>query len=636
MSRFWFHWADKTDTTFSPAFITDDEDVFAVSILHSEGDIPSMEVDILNPRVGLLTTGRKQWAWLSWTDDGGTNHPLFFGRIVGVPQQLQDETIRLTFVARALNIDAQKLAIYEDVVNNSPVYDAIWYSDEDQIDPDAILEVMPSLWHIDRTSLEVTLSDIIEGEDGTVAFGGDEVFYDSVSVTYSQTPARQCVVNATVNWTQAGAGSLDLTNKIIEAFKNSHQEKGLASARGNPVSGNGIIAIIPGEDMLNSWPKAGDSFGGGWTVSASSIEVVGDPPPEPVLLPSYEAFDQISAWLDTPNLVGIAMRHIFESQPGFLAQVNPTWVFPTMFGTAHGEVEVVWFPIWRLAPQLEVAWDVARPRTENISFTLTADVQPLLSDPGESEIIRLNVGTADVDDYIGDVRRARYFVTDRGQQSLLSLIARARAALLARARAVDVEFDVPFETAIGLSCRMNGAFEDARLGGPVGGKIKAYSLTADGSSGKLNGHVVLGCTVGRAGSVVAVPGTPGYAEEGYMEEGYQVYTGATFNLPGYTDLTYALGDYAFSNDGVSLFNVHLIDYLESITVTGTIDEQQEEAQTVVGGQGQTYPEMVSKVKGFRTDVEVRMRPILNNSFVTEVTPSISELKVPRTMDLESV
>ena len=42
---------------------------------------------------------------------------------------------------------------------------------------------------------------------------------------------------------------------------------------------------------------------------------------------------------------------------------------------------------------------------------------------------------------IGDVRRRSYFPTERGLRSLEYLIALARAHLLMRSRAVEIEFD---------------------------------------------------------------------------------------------------------------------------------------------------------------------------------------------------
>lgn len=634
MSHFYFAWVDAADTTFSDSFKRDDEEVYSVAVSHGEGEFPSMDIDLRNPKVGLLSAGRKQWAWLSWTDESAVNHPLFFGRLVGIPQSLQADIIRLTFIARPLDYEDQRQDVFAAGVSGSSVYDPIWISADNQADPDSLLETIPSLWHIDRLTGVVTTSDIIEGEDGTVTFDESNAFYDSLDVTYSESPASKCVVTGTVNWTQRGAGSFPIFDQIVQAFAAGHTNQGLTGIRGNPVSGNGMIAVIPGEAMVNNWPKPGTDFGGGWFVKASSCVPVGGPPPEPVLVQGSNYFAHINELVSGTSFQGMALRQVFDTAPGFVVQVIPTWIENTPFGTAHGSIDILWFPIWQLAGSLEVGWNAARPRQETISFTLAADVQPLLTDPEGQEIITITVGPADVDKVIPNIASPRYFIGARGQQSFRSLIARARAALLARARCVEVGFDVTFDAAIALSCRKNGVISDDRLpDGVAGGKIKSYAFTADGDSGVLGGHVVLGATVGRDGTVDVDDGTPEYCLPAYVDD-YQEYVGSTAHIPGYTDLTYTTGDYPFDDDGVVLTNVSRFEYLEGVEVDGTIDEQQPTAQAA-NGQVASAPEVIARVSGFTTTVKVSMRPISDNSFVTNITPTVSVLKVPKTIDTEA-
>lgn len=635
MSKFYFHWAEPTDTTWSTDFKTDDENVFGFTVQHSEGDFPSLDVQLVNPHVGLLTAGRKQWAWLTWTDDSAVDHPLFFGRLVGIPQSLQDEVIQLTFIARPLDYEAQQNAILLDAQENSPVYDPVWLSDDDLLDPNSVLETESALWHIDRTSLLVTISDIIVGEDGNVEFGGDDAFYDSLDVSYSQSPASRCTVTATVNWTQRGSGGFPIGDQIVEAFKAGNITKGLVTIRNNPVSGHGMIAVIPGKDMLTQWPKVGNDFGGGWTVTKSAIAPVGGPPLDPVLITDASfKFQQVLDLLDGSTMQGMALRQIFERSPGFVVQVVPTWVQRVTFGIAHGPLDILWFPIWLLAIQLEVGWDVARPRQEVVTFTLEADVQPLLTDPGADDTIQLSVGPADVDTDIEHITGNRYFNGPNGRRAFQSLIARARAALLARARAVNIDIDCTFEKAITLSCRKNATITDSRLPlGIAGGKVIGYSFSADGDSGTLLGHLTIGATVGHDGEVSVEPGTPEYCSVAYVTE-YQESIGSTVNIPGYTDLTYGgLDSYMVDDDGVDLNSVRRNEFLTGITITGTVDVQQE---TVQNDDLVSSPaEVIAKASGFTTEVEVQMRPITDNSFVTNIAPTISVLKIPRTIDLET-
>ena len=86
LPQIFFAWTNATDTTFTPAFERYDENLYSFVIEHTEGNIPILTVDMQNPHIGLLASGRKVWAWFAWTPDGGiTVYPLFFGRLVGIP-----------------------------------------------------------------------------------------------------------------------------------------------------------------------------------------------------------------------------------------------------------------------------------------------------------------------------------------------------------------------------------------------------------------------------------------------------------------------------------------------------------------------------------------------------------------------
>ena len=49
------------------------------------------------------------WAWLSW-DSGADVVPLFFGRLVGVPTDVNRELVTLAFTARPADFVDRKVA----------------------------------------------------------------------------------------------------------------------------------------------------------------------------------------------------------------------------------------------------------------------------------------------------------------------------------------------------------------------------------------------------------------------------------------------------------------------------------------------------------------------------------------------
>jgi hypothetical protein len=131
------------------------------------------------------------------------------------------------------------------------------------------------------------------------------------------------------------------------------------------------------------------------------------------------------------------------------------------------------------------------------------------------------------------------------------LIAKARAKLRWRSRCVTVSWDAPFELCLGLTCRMNATLYEPRIpGGVATGKIKSVKLSAD-KSGKMLGHIEIGCSVGFAGSVSDIAGTPEYtAASGYMQPGYQRYDGGQYALPE-EDIAFTPPGFAPFDDGLN-------------------------------------------------------------------------------------
>ena len=240
---FYFAWVEPTETTFGVEHQREDEKVLNILIEHDEGDLPSLSIEIENPRVGLLAPGRKIWAWLSWFD-GATVVPLFFGRLVGIPNNIFAETIMLMLIAKPIDYDDQKLALGR-AMKVRPYYDPVWMDVADRDNPDAILEGYSALWHVDRVSHVVTASDVLTGEDDTEQFDESEVPYDTVSFTVGAAPLRTIVVDARVQWTQQATGVIDL--------------------------GSMRAKTLTGTSLLRDWPSAGGSIGGGWSVENASI-----------------------------------------------------------------------------------------------------------------------------------------------------------------------------------------------------------------------------------------------------------------------------------------------------------------------------------------------------------------------------
>jgi hypothetical protein len=630
---FYFAWAASGDPTWDPAFIRRDEDIFSMRIRHGEGDFPIADIEIRNPRVGLLAGSRQQWAWLSYRPPGTEDViPLMLGRVVGVPQALQSEGIILTLVARPEDYTAQKDALAA-TLKTLPLYDPVWLSEDERGDPDKVFEGRAEVWHIDRVTHELTASSIIEDIAPTVV--PEYVsFYDSVDVSYSTSPARRAVVTGEVGWLQQGTGILDLRNHLLQAFKDATPAS-VSNFKGTSFSTNGYIATLAGEQLRDRWPDPGRRIGGGWSVGpVSQLDLIGPEPLPPASVPSktYNKLKMASpGGTDRQMQAYRTLQDILGRNPGYAVQV--------VNHSASGEeedastVDIVWFPIWKMSPQFTVQWELQRSYSETVAFTVSADVQALLSDPGDEETVYINIGPVYVDDFLDDPLTRTWFKTPRGKQSLENLIARARTQLQARARAIDLSFQTSFDYGVMLSCRNSLTLSDPRLpGGVATGKVKAYELNVNGDTGEMTTTITLGCTVGRSGIIPENAGDPVYVEDDYVDHGYQVYSEAR-TLVG-DDIGYeGIDETDINDDGQVSTNITTVSHLEDLGVSGGLTVQQTNLN--VGAVNPNAVYVIDRVNGIEVTVWAEMTPVTGGPFLTEFTPTMTELKIPRTIDLEA-
>lgn len=592
---FYFAWVDA-ETDFDPeVHAVEDESVYSMDLIHNEGEFPSCDIEIRNPRVGLLAPGRKRWAWLSYHDGSSAGvTPVFYGRLVGIPSDMQGSVVKLTFIARPRSWDAQRAALAA-TMRVAPYYDPVWISADARNDPDSVLEGRPVLWHIDRVTHEVTPSLITEGEDGLVNYAGN-FNRDSLSMTYSTAPGRRVGVTGVIRYTQHAAGTVDVTARVNKAF-----------AAAGSSGGKNLIASLTGQGLMEDWPVDGGRIGGGWTFGPCTIT-------------------RVDGLLSEQGYQTVVVRD----------------------GT------IINFPEWTLKQTTTVTYDVSRTITETLTFTVEADCQDLLTEPGDEELITLKLASDAVADPIDpgglaplrDPARGSYFDTDRGAQSVANLVARARAELLARARAVAVTFDVRFEDGLHLSCRKNASIADPRLpGGTAAGKIIAYELTADGD-GARGCRVTIGCMIGHGGSVTSTHGTPDYVSEGppigpYVDDGYQTRTGQLV-MPIDGEITIsALTTTDTDYDGFDMLNMTP----ERVLIPGENTEGptpplfvlygHDQQGDIVASTGYGATEAIAALSKAYTTVQMNLIPLSRGPFIRNLTLETSDLVIPKTLDLEA-
>lgn len=624
----YFAWIDVGETTFTAGHMRWDEDIFSFTLEQSEGDPANLTIAVRRPRnaagdpVGLLCPGRKIWAWFAF--DCGPALIKFRGRLVGIPTSLFEDLVTLEFVARPIDVVAQKAAL-ADTLRVLPHYDEVMIEPARRNDPDVVLEGYTKIWHYDPETHIITVSDEINGEDGLVAFDGTsedgKVLYDGLGLTLTSGPLSRVDVAAEFTWTQQARGGVDLTSYLYKNWPNN------------------IIAL-----NKDDWPKPGTGIGDGWEVAQSNA----------VELYDFTVYTHTrggtvnvdwtwtlgggnagssstttSETIGTINFPATVIGWKLNSDTINVSYAkDPDGLMYTSSYNRNYSTTTTVLGMQVIRASLAAGYNAQRQCTERVTFTIFADVQSILSDPEDGEALRIdNIHSVNLSESInggmpiGDARRRSYIATERGNQSLEHLIALARAHLMKRARVVEITFAPKLARMSEITLRKNVSLIEPRVGEAIG-KIIGYSLALDGSDGQVKCEVRMGCTIGRGGATTITDGTPTYCTIDYAGYDYQQFIGRTVLFDGSdTSVGYQPPNADPNDDG--------INFMSSLSTNDVIEV----------GLGVTYgpednSEPVSSVTAaYETRARFKLKS-MRREFSTDYDIQVTDLKVPTGYNLE--
>lgn len=621
---FHFAWVDEGAEFDPDTMAREDEDVFSFVMRQQEGDFAALEMVIKNPRVGLLAPGRKVWMWLSYSVDGGEAQPLFYGRLIGIPSNIFDTLVTINFIARPVDFNAQKEALAA-TLRVAPYWDDIFISPDKWTDPDVVLEARSQIWHIDPITHELTVSDIINPEDGVIDIATN-FFYDSLSITLNEVPLTSVRIEAGIPWTQSASGQIDLTNAFIYRWPGGADTKMLTSF------------TMPG--LVNSWPKSGAKIGSGWTaveselVDLSTTAVKLEEPPE--------IFDPAAVPPLPEGSVSFPIRVVMDTVWGEKAIGSPIWIDAA---TIYQKLQGVWAPLGYGKPKMTATYSANRKFMETIVIELKTAQQAIATLPGDDERLLITINSNEVTDldYNGDIPigsslKRSYADSPRGKQSIEYLLNLGRANLVARSRTVVTEFQTDFLTGINVTLRKGVHIEDGRIpGGEVLGKCTGYVFSVDGSTGEALATITIASTVGYGGSYSSVPGEPTYAEADYCGNDYQMFVNEIVALPT-SDVAWTPPDADYFDDGVdfergfSWYNAfQILDIENPAGAQRAALENLEFGDTV----GTDLTMVQSLLQSMPTRVHMRLIPMEGGPFSTIRPVTVTDLIVPKQIDLEA-
>lgn len=676
----WFlAWVDPTETSFSASHQIVAEDIYSIQIDGSEGQTAILTLVLKNPRIGLLNAGRKLWVWLSWSD--GTNtFPQFFGRLVAIPANVFGNLVSLVFLAKPLDFDQQRFDAGQ-ALKQLPWFDPVFVDSRLWDDPDAIAETRTIRWACSRgedgAPLVVSPSDILEGEDGVEVFEASEVPKDTISLTISAAPLTSISVKASVQWDQTGLEGVSLPIQI-------------------PTQINGY-----NESIYSDWPKPGASLGGGWAAGpeTQAIDLYGAHNFHTAQVTysfqnkskTHEIGDVMSSShsLTTPvGPVGFSKILTQHVQQGLIwpggGYGTGTTNWHTVFDGAgenddpdinipyHYDNTSVYAAFFRIAGTLSItAEGGVIKRTESVSFTMTADVQAVLSLPDPVPTSPANpietpgadvgkpivgeAGTvAEAAPPIGDTSLSNYFPTARGIQSLENRLLWARAQLRQGARVAEASWSIPFERAINLTCRKSARLVwDNMPGGQVEGKITAYQIHHNVETGHRGGTVTIGATPGHAGTTTAVNNAINdYIDPDYIETGHFVSSLDTVVSDA------SLSDFAYSvpiaETSAGPFPLRYEDVVLGVNVSGDIQGQAnglnakyvssfssepltplQQKALIDAAEFAAQQDNTAYMDSVATKLEIELVPITGNGFESVYDINVTPLNLPKTVDFEA-
>lgn len=393
--------------------------------------------------------------------------------------------------------------------------------------------------------------------------------------------------------------------------------------------------------------------------------------------PFFVTYSQLFSTFPVTSGVSISLGTIIRTNDGASYQIctfagvtgtDPNFnSFSTSYGADTADNTVTWECLGAAAPNGTTYWI-----STGADNALTGTLLPQFGSGPVGTVVVDNAVTwtslGDNGNYIGvpigDVARRSYFTTERGHWSIEYALCVARAHLLKRSRVVTVQWDFRAERFTELSCRKNARVLDPRLpGGTALGKITQYGMTFSGAGG-IRGHVTVQCAIGKSTVISTAAGTSDYAASDYADTDWQEHIGAVVAV--------ASGDIGYSppldvpNDDGIVFPVSKSDVVLVETVHGSLAEQgaaalsamssiskSQQASIFSGGLftgsggffggdgvqfGQISPKQTTVASALQREpiwYDLQLRPLTGSTFTNLYEVTVTDLVVPKMIDLEA-
>jgi hypothetical protein len=521
--KIYFAWVEKYEEFDPDIHEREDESVFNLKIFQKEGELAIAEFSVLNPKTGLIGPSRRKCCYISYQDQH-QSHVLFKGILIGMPIKMEGELVRLQFIAAAEDHPKQLQKLYQ-TLKIAPFFDDLFVDECNHDEPVEALEARPALYYFCRKTGDIRLSELFEGTSHIDV--GTDFYRDSLKVEVGQLPLSAVEVILSAEWKQQAEGCHDLSSIIAAQFP------------------EGLVNTLTGRDLTARWWKSGERIGqSGYWIEESELEEVIPPSTGGLNLYPKTSLAVWQARRDHASLESVTP----ESRP---VRFKRSWFKPT----------------------LKIGWNYRQKRQEKLYFTLNHMTQSLVQDNQRRLKLKLSLQNIVSENHYWrpfhsytqgfqvvykntvyscthlhisqdvfepkfwqekgknshvheQAGRSSFFLTDRGIQAFAHAIEIARPHLAASARAITVKISADFNKFHHITTDHTVTLQDDRLpGGTVTGKVIAYSLHADGKTGKRFVNISLGVAIGvnqTSSEPLKIQAEHSFVEGDFCEDDYQV------------------------------------------------------------------------------------------------------------------
>jgi len=441
--------------------------IFNLEITHKEGAFARLKILTSPPAEEIFSYKKIK---LTYKDQ-----ELFKGLLQVLPTDLNGELVTLCYVAQPENYQQEVTFIVDKIKENHEI-DPLFISSENELLD--TLESLPYLIEWSRLSGEATLCPLLGKEPTEIT----DVFYDSLKLSLARKPYKAVQLNIHAHWMQQYHRLHDISETIKQDLP------------------HGLLSTLTGKSLQKSWFKKGQTTQGkNYEVVMSSLQEYEPPPHQEIYYPSISIKFQGDKyfkryWFEPELVVSWYYQQPRHEVLSFSVHQGHTWVPSDRIKTIHLTLNDI------IGGKKDWEKNYLYEKGEKVFFNGIVFI-------AKEEHRSTSVFEPDkwnICPYYHTNKQAHlggFFTTWRGQKAAAHALKIAQTHLLASARALEVQFSCPLDSAFHIDTTSTLLLRDKRLPeGACFGKVKGYRFTVNGETGEALAWISLGVSVGSQNS----------------------------------------------------------------------------------------------------------------------------------------